>query len=72
VERHSRSFLLAKMRGCDTEAVLKGLTRRMRAPPAAVRKTLTYPLFSSFDRPPGPKPRFSATAGRVFRTGPST
>jgi IS30 family transposase len=42
VERHSRSFLLAKMRGCDTEAVLKGLTRRMRAPPAAVRKTLTY------------------------------
>lgn len=42
VERHSRYLLLAKMQGCDAEAVLEGFTRRMRTLSPAVRKTLTY------------------------------
>jgi len=42
VERTSRYVILARMDGVGADAALEGFTRKLRAVPACLRKTLTY------------------------------
>lgn len=42
IERTSRYIMLAKLDGCDAHSALQGFSRRLRAVPTSLRKTLTY------------------------------
>jgi len=42
VERHSRFVMLVKLRGKDTQSVVRALTRRMKRLPATLKQSLTW------------------------------
>ena len=44
MDRNTRFVILAKVDDASAEAVLEGLSRRLRTLPKALRKTLTYDM----------------------------